>query len=257
MTLSKTQRERYARNLSLPEIGEKGQEKLLQSKILIVGTGGLGSPAALYLAAAGTGTLGLADGDKVDCSNLQRQILHTTETIGTPKVSSAAERIRALNPDTRLTLHPYHINEANAVELIARYDFIIDATDSYHAKLLIAKACAKAGKAYSHAGIRHFHGQTMTVDPGKTACYACIFNETGTTETSHPEGPLGALPGVIGAIQATEAIKYLLSIGTPLFNTILTYDALAMHVRKIPVQRDPLCPICGESGDRKRVGNGK
>jgi molybdopterin/thiamine biosynthesis adenylyltransferase len=246
MTLSDQQRKRYARHLALPEIGEKGQEKLLQSKILIVGAGGLGSPAAFYLAAAGIGTLGLADGDNVELSNLQRQILHTTASTGTPKVTSAAKRLQAINPDTRLTLHPVHLDENNATELITRYDFIIDATDSFKAKLLIAKACAQTQKPYSHAGIRHFHGQTITVHPGKTACYGCIFNEAATTGTSLPEGPLGTLPGVLGTIQATEAIKHLLSIGTLLHNAILTYDALAMQIRKIPIHRDPLCPICGQ-----------
>lgn len=247
MTLSQTQRERYARHLSLPEIGTQGQEKLLHSKILIVGAGGLGSPAALYLTAAGIGTLGLADGDNVEPSNLQRQILHTTQAIGTPKVSSAAERLNALNPDTRLTLHPYHISETNAAELIARYDFIIDATDSFQAKRLIAKTCASARKPYSHAGIQGFYGQTITIDPGKTACYGCIFDQTPATPATEPEGPLGILPGIIGTIQATEAIKHLLTIGTPLYNAILTFDALTMQIRKIPINRDPRCPICGQN----------
>ncbi|MBM3161789.1 MAG: HesA/MoeB/ThiF family protein [Chlorobi bacterium] len=246
MTLSDTQRERYARHLSLPEIGEDGQKKLLHSKVLIVGAGGLGSPAALYLAAAGIGTIGLADGDTVDLGNLQRQILHTTDSVGMPKVSSAAERLRALNPDTRLTLHPFHLGKGNAGELVARYDFVVDATDSFETKFLIANVCAKKGIPYSHAGIKGFYGEVMTVRPGKTACYGCVFHEPGAMENAIPEGPLGALPGVIGAIQATETIKYLLSIGRPLFDTVLTFDALGMSIRKITVKRDPHCTLCGD-----------
>jgi molybdopterin/thiamine biosynthesis adenylyltransferase len=253
VTLSDTQRERYARHLSLSEIGEEGQKKLLQAKVLVVGAGGLGSPSALYLAAAGIGTLGLADGDTVDLSNLQRQILHTTASVGTPKVSSAAERLRALNPDTRLTLHPFRLGRGNAVELVARYDFIIDATDSFETKFLIANACAQTGKPYSHAGITGFYGEVMTVSPGSTACYGCVFHEHGAAENATPEGPLGVLPGVIGAIQATETIKCLLSIGQPLFDTVLTYDALAMSIRKITVRRDPHCPVCGKSGEGKQA----
>lgn len=243
--LNEEQRKRYARHLSLQEIGEEGQKKLLQAKVLIVGAGGLGSPAAFYLAAAGIGTLGLADGDTVDCSNLQRQILHTTHSAGSPKVSSAAERLRALNPDTSLTLHPFHLTSSNALGIIARYDFVVDATDSFEAKLLIAKSCKKSGKPYSHAGIRGFYGQTMTVNPGRTACYGCVFHEQEAADTGQPEGPLGSLPGVIGSIQATEAVKCLLSIGKPLFDTILTYDALSMSMRRIQVHRDPNCAVCG------------
>ena len=243
--LNEQQRNRYARHLSLAEIGEKGQEQLLQAKVLIVGAGGLGSPAALYLAAAGIGTIGLVDGDTVDISNLQRQILHTTENLSAPKVTSAAERLHALNPETRLTLHPYHLGDGNAVELVSRYDFVIDATDSFMTKFLIAKACNKTAKPYSHAGIMNFYGQAMTVWPGRTACVGCVFHEPGTREDGMQQGPLGVLPGVMGAIQATEAIKCLLSIGQPLFDTILTYDALTMNLRRVPVHRDPQCPLCG------------
>jgi molybdopterin/thiamine biosynthesis adenylyltransferase len=243
--LTDKQRERYARHLALPEIGEKGQEKLLQAKVLVIGTGGLGSPVAFYLAAAGIGTIGLMDGDKVDPSNLQRQILHTTGSIGQEKVYSAEERLHDLDPDITLILYPFRLTADNASEILCGYDFVIDATDNFDSKFLIARACHNAAKPYSHAGIREFHGQTMTVHPGKTACYQCVFHEEGIPAASMPKGPLGALPGLIGTIQATEAIKHILSIGTPLVNTLLTYEALAMTIRRINIQRDPSCPICG------------
>jgi molybdopterin-synthase adenylyltransferase len=245
MPLTAKQRERYARHLALQEIGEKGQEKLLDAKVLVIGAGGLGSPVAFYLAAAGIGTIGLMDGDKVDLSNLQRQILHTTGSIGQEKVNSAEKRLHDLDPDIKLTLYPFRLTAENAPDILAAYDFVIDATDNFDSKFLIARACHNAEKPYSHAGIREFHGQTMTVHPGKTACYQCVFHEEGIPAAGLPKGPLGALPGLIGSIQATEAIKHTLSIGTPLVNTLLTCDALAMNIRRINVQRDPACPICG------------
>ncbi|MEI7825302.1 MAG: HesA/MoeB/ThiF family protein [Chlorobiaceae bacterium] len=245
MPLTDKQRERYARHLALTEIGEKGQEKLLQAKVLVIGAGGLGSPVAFYLAAAGVGTIGLMDGDKVDLSNLQRQILHTTGSIGQEKVCSAEKRLHDLDPDIKLTLYPFRLTAENAAEILSGYDFVIDATDNFDSKFLIARACHNAAKPYSHAGIKEFHGQTMTVHPGKTACYQCVFHEEGAPAPSMPKGPLGALPGLIGTIQATEAIKHILSIGTPLVNTLLTCEALAMTFRRIQVQRNPACPICG------------
>ena len=247
MPLTNNQRERYARHLALQEIGEKGQEKLLDAKVLVIGAGGLGSPVAFYLAAAGIGTIGIMDGDKVDLSNLQRQILHTTDSIGQEKVTSAEERLHDLDPDIKLTLYPCRLTAENAPKILAAYDFVIDATDNFDSKFLIARACHNAAKPYSHAGIREFHGQTMTVHPGKTACYQCVFHEEGVPAASMPKGPLGALPGLIGTIQATEAIKHILSIGTPLVNTLLTCDALSMTIRKVSIQRDPTCPICGAS----------
>ena len=245
MSLSEEQRQRYARHLALPEIGEAGQEKLLRSKVLVIGAGGLGSPAAFYLAAAGVGTIGLMDGDTVDLSNLQRQILHTTASVGQRKTESARQRITALDPGITVECHPFRLSANNAPEILEGYDFIIDATDSFGSKHLISRACHAAMKPWSHAGISDFHGQTMTIIPDKTACLHCLFDENEMTGEETPRGPLGALPGVIGSIQAIEAIKSLLDIGTLLTDALLTFDALAMNFRKVTVRRNAGCGICG------------
>uniref|UniRef100_Q3AR44 Molybdopterin-synthase adenylyltransferase n=1 Tax=Chlorobium chlorochromatii (strain CaD3) TaxID=340177 RepID=Q3AR44_CHLCH len=247
MPLNPQQRQRYARHLALPEIGEDGQERLLASKVLIVGVGGLGSPAAFYLAAAGVGTLGLMDGDVVDESNLQRQILHTSASVGELKVASAAERLQALDPALHLITYPFTLTTDNAEAIIAEYDFVIDATDNFRSKFLIADGCHRTVTPYSHGGIKAFYGHTITVHPRKTTCYRCLFHNEGAVDNNEPQGPLGALPGIIGSLQATEALKHLLNIGTPLTNTLLTCDILTMNIRKIPVSRNPHCPLCGSS----------
>lgn len=243
MTLNPKECERYARHLSLPEIGEKGQKKLGKSRVLIIGTGGLGSPAAYYLAAAGISTLGLMDADVVELSNLQRQILHFTADLGRQKISSAEEKLKMLNPDVRIQTYPVRLTSENARTIFRDFDFIIDATDNFPSKILIANACHAVKKPYSHAGILRFFGQTMTVIPGQTACYRCVF-DSPPEDPKIPHGPLGAVPGVIGPIQAIEAIKYLLAIGDLLTNRLLTFDALKMQFREVPLKRNPHCRLC-------------
>jgi len=244
MTLSSNQSRRYARQLALPEIGEDGQKKLLASRVLLIGLGGLGSPAGYYLAAAGIGTLGLVDGDALELSNLQRQIAHTTADLGKSKVASAARAFAALNPDIRINAHNLCLTAENAPGLFKEYDFIIDATDNFESKFLIAAICHTAGKPYSHAGILKFIGQTMTVIPGQTACLRCVFDKLPPANKEPLQGPLGVVPGVIGAIQATEAIKYLLGLGELLTNRLLTYDALHLQFRAVRINRNPACLLC-------------
>ncbi len=242
--------ERYSRHIALREVGGKGQRKLLAGKVLIIGAGGLGSPIALYLAAAGVGVIGIADADLVDLSNLQRQIIHHTSDIGKPKVLSAKEKIEAINPDVRVNLHQTRVNASNVLDLIRDYDFVIEGTDNFAAKFLINDACVLAGKPYSHGGILQFVGQTLTVKPGESTCYRCLFPTpppSNSTPTCAQAGVIGVLPGVIGSIQATEAIKYLLGLGNLLTGRLLTYDAEEMEFATVPVARNPDCPICGEN----------
>lgn len=244
--LDRLQRIRYKRNLLVDGFGFEAQKKLLRGRILIIGLGGLGSPAALYLAAAGVGTLGLADGDTVELSNLQRQLLHHHEDIGTAKTVSAAEKIARLNSDINVVCYD-RIEEKGAMEdIVARYDFIVDATDNFASKYLINEACISQNKPFSHAGIREFGGQTMTVIPGRGACYACIFGEPSQAEGLDPslEGVIGAAAGIIGSIQAAEALKYLTSTGDLLLDTLLCCDAATMSFRKIALQRQPDCAVC-------------
>jgi molybdopterin/thiamine biosynthesis adenylyltransferase len=246
MNMTAIQQKRYYRSILLPEVGESGQKKLLQSSVLIVGAGGLGSPAALYLAAAGVGNIGLIDADNVDLSNLQRQIIHGTQDIGQPKVISAADSIRRLNPDIHTQTWQKNLTSDNARDILKDYQFVIDATDNFSAKFLIAEACHTMNKAYVHAGILAFAGQIMTVIPGQTACYRCIFRDPPPENMDAvPAGVLGVLPAVVGSIQATEAVKYLLGIGKLLTNTLLVYDALDMSFRKVELTQDQTCPVCG------------
>ncbi len=249
MSLTDEQIERYSRHILLPEVGGKGQEKLLAGRVLLVGAGGLGSPAALYLAAAGIGTIGLIDADVVDLSNLQRQVIHATADIGRPKVESAAAKMRAINPDVRVVELQARLTAANALEVVKDFDFILDGTDNFAAKFLVADACHFAGKPYSHAGILRFDGQTMTVRPGMSACYRCVFSApppANAVPSCSQAGVLGVLAGVMGTIQATEAIKYLLGQGDLLTGNLLVYNALKMSFRKVPLKRNPQCPLCGE-----------
>jgi molybdopterin/thiamine biosynthesis adenylyltransferase len=248
--------ERYSRHIILKEVGGKGQKKLLNGKVMIIGAGGLGSPIALYLAAAGVGTIGIADADVVELSNLQRQIAHQTKDIGVPKVLSAREKMEAMNPDVRVNTYHEWISAGNILDIIDGYDFVIDGTDNFAAKFLINDACVLAGKPYSHGGILHFVGQTLTCIPGQTRCYRCIFPvppPKNAIPSCSQAGVIGVLPGVIGMMQATEALKYLLGIGDLLAGRLLVYDSLAMTFRTVKVRRNPHCPICGENPSIKEL----
>lgn len=231
-------------------MGAKGQKKLLNAKVLIIGAGGLGAPAAMYLAAAGVGTIGIADADDVDLSNLQRQIIHSTEDVGKPKVKSARESMERMNPDVKVNTHHMFVDAANIRELIREYDFIIDGTDNFPAKFLINDACVLEKKPFSHAGIIRFKGQLMTYVPGEGPCYRCVFKEPPPKDavpTCKQAGVIGAMGGVIGSLQAMEAIKYIIGKGEILTGYLLTYDALTMEFRKVGLPRDTRrCAVCGE-----------
>lgn len=247
--LTNDQQERYARHLILEGVGAEGQQKLLDGSVLVIGAGGLGSPVLLYLAAAGVGRLGIADSDVVELSNLQRQVIHTTPRIGTPKVLSAQKTLEVLNPDVRIKAHQIRVGADNIAALAAEYDFVIDATDNFEAKFLINDACVAANKPYSHGGILRYAGQTMTVIPGQSACYRCIFPEApeGDVATACSKaGVIGVLPGIIGTLQATEAIKYLLGVGELLTGRLLTYDSARLKFREISMRKNPNCPACGQ-----------
>lgn len=250
MALTEQQIERYSRHIILEKVGGTGQENLLSSKVLIVGAGGLGSPAALYLAAAGVGTIGIVDGDKVDLTNLQRQIIHHTADVGVDKIVSAENKISAINPEIEILTYNLWAQANNIRQVIEKYDFVIDGTDNFAAKFLINDACYFVKKPFSHAGILQFDGQLITVLPGETTCYRCIFNAPPPPDavpSCSQAGVLGVLAGVIGSLQATEAIKYLLGIGDLLTNTFLTYNALTMEFRKVQLNRNPDCPLCGNN----------
>ena len=251
MAFTNEQLERYSRHIILKEIGVKGQKKLLNAKVLIIGAGGLGAPAALYLAAAGVGTIGIVDADVVDLSNLQRQVIHTTDDIGKLKVESAAETMRAINPD--VTVNTYHefVSSANVMDLIRDYDFILDGTDNFPAKFLINDACVMAKKPFSHAGIIRFKGQLTTVVPGEGPCYRCIFKNPPPKDavpTCKQAGVIGAMGGVIGSLQAMEAVKYITGTGELLVGYLLTYDALKMEFHKIKLPpRGKGCAVCSDT----------
>lgn len=249
--MNKEQLERYSRHILLSEMGEEGQEKLLDSRVLIVGAGGLGSPAAMYLAAAGVGNIGIVDDDNVDLTNLQRQIIHTNQNIGKPKVLSAKERMNGINPDVKVETYGMKLDETNVKSIFSEYDFVIDATDNFEAKFLINDTCVELGKAFSHGGIQKFSGQLMTYVPGKGPCYRCIFEEPpepGTVPTCREVGVIGCMAGMIGTMQSMEAVKYLLGIGDLLTGQFLTVDALTMEFRKVKFpKKNPNCPVCGKA----------
>lgn len=250
MAMTDEQIERYSRHIILKEVGVKGQKKLNNAKVLIIGAGGLGAPAAMYLAAAGVGTIGIVDADVVDLSNLQRQIIHATADIGKPKVDSAKETMNAMNPDVQVKTYHKFIYSTNIREIIREYDFIIDGTDNFPAKFLINDACVMEKKPFSHAGIIRFKGQLMTYVPGEGPCYRCVFKNPPPKDavpTCKQAGVIGAMGGVIGSLQAMEAIKYITGVGKLLTGHLLTYDAINQEFRKIKLPSDTSkCPVCGE-----------
>lgn len=246
IALDSSQLERFERNILVSEIGEAGQSKLLDSRVLVIGTGGLGSPVLTYLAAAGVGTLGIADGDRVDLSNLQRQFLHSAEDLGRLKVESAGEKLKRLYPELQLNLYPYRADESNIDTLIRDYDFVIEATDNFTAKFLINDACVRNGIPFSHGGVLKMHGQTLTWKPGH-ACYRCLFSGPPPADAapgSAQVGILGAAAGILGSIQASEAVKVLLGIGEPLLDRMLVFEALTMKFRSVSLRQRSDCPAC-------------
>ena len=246
---SEEQVSRYSRHILLPEVGGKGQQKIGQARALIVGAGGLGSPVAFYLAAAGIGTLGVIDADRVDLSNLQRQVIHHTSDLGRPKVDSAKAKILALNPHVKVDSYQVALNAENALEIIGRYDIVVDGVDNFPAKFLINDACYFAGKPLVHGGILRFDGRVFTILPGKTACYRCVFKEPpppGMVASCQEAGVIGALAGVIGTIQATEVLKLILGKGRLLTDRFLDYDARITRFREITIKKNPNCPLCGD-----------
>ena len=240
---------RYSRHILLKDVGVEGQEKIRNGKVLVVGAGGLGAPVALYLAAAGVGTIGIVDGDVVDLSNLQRQVIHFTGDVGHPKVESARDKMLAINPNVKVNTIREFLMSDNALDIIKDYDFIVDGTDNFPVKFLINDACVMVGKPFSHGGILRFEGQTFTHLPG-TACYRCLFKSpppANAVPTCSQAGVLGAIAGMLGTIQAAETLKYLTGVGELLTNKLLTFNAKTMDFRKINTRRQASCAICGDN----------
>ena len=257
--LSDPEREIYSRHILIPEVGEEGQKELLNSSVLVIGLGGLGSPALYYLAACGVGKIGIVDSDQVELSNLNRQILHGHPDIGEAKTDSARRRIQSIRPDLSLTAFPFRMDAKNGPEIVRPYDFVLDATDNFESKFLINDICVHEGKPFSHAGILGMFGQTMTVLPGQSPCYRCVFGEApppGKVMTTADGGVLGTVPGVLGAIQATEAIKYLLGMDGLLTSRILTFNASSMTFRDVKLPPQKRCPVCSPKGIQCASGLG-
>jgi molybdopterin/thiamine biosynthesis adenylyltransferase len=251
-SLTKEQIERYSRHIILPDVGGKGQKKLLSSRILLLGMGGLGSPAALYLAAAGVGTLGLMDFDTVELSNLQRQVIHTTDDLGKNKVQSAKETIRALNPDVKVQEHKEKLSVDNVMAIISDYDLVVDGTDNFPTRFLLNDACVMKRKPIVYGAIFRFEGQVSVFAPDQGPCYRCLIPEMpppGSVPRCQEAGVLGILPGIIGTLQATEAIKLILGLGKPLIGRLLLFDALEMEICEMKLRKNPKCPACGEDSN--------
>ena len=243
------QKSRYARHMMLPEVGEEGQAKLLRAKVLLIGAGGLGSPSGLYLGAAGVGTIGLVDDDVVDASNLQRQVLHNTTRIGMSKVESAEKTLTELNPDVRVVRHPVRMLSDNVLDIIRDYDVIVDGADNFQTRYLLNDAALMLRKPVVHASIFRFEGQITTFVPFDGPCYRCLYPEPpppGMAPSCNEAGVLGVLPGVIGVLQATEAVKLVLGIGQSLSGRLLIYDALRSSFRELKLRRDPTCVVCSD-----------
>lgn len=250
MKLREDQIERYSRHIILPNVGGKGQEKLLAAKVLVIGAGGLGSPAALYLASAGIGTIGIVDSDKVELNNLQRQIIHSMKDVGRPKVESARDRINAINEDVKVITYNTRVTSENILAIIKDYDIVVDGSDNFPTRYLVNDACVLSKKPLSHGGIFRFDGQAITIIPGESACYRCLFSEPpppGLIPSCQGAGILGAVAGVIGTIQANEVLKFVLGLGNLLTGKLLVFNALDSNFRQVKVPKDPKCPVCGEN----------
>lgn len=245
--LSKDQMERYKRNILLAGFGPEGQARLLNSGVLLVGAGGLGSPAAFYLAAAGVGRIGIMDGDRVDVSNLQRQILHGTPDLGRHKAESGRDKLIHLNPDLKIDVHTGRLTEENALQLISGYDLVVDCTDNFKTRFILNDACLRLDRPFVYGGVLAYIGQMMFVMPGKGPCFRCLYRSEpeGAVPDCSTLGVLGAVPGVIGTLQACEAVKYLVGLGELLVGRLLTYDALTASFMEVGLERDPACPSCG------------
>ena len=251
-TLTKEQRDRYSRHLLLPEVGVEGQRKLLDAKVLLLGAGGLGSPAALYLAAAGVGTLGIVDDDTVDLSNLQRQVIHTTDRVGEPKVDSAAETIAQINPDVEVVKHQVRLDSSNVIELIEPYDIVVDGLDNFPTRYLLNDASVRLRKPVVSASILGFDGQLSVFQPYEGPCYRCLYPVPPPAELAPScgaNGVIGVLPGTMGLLQATEVVKLILGEGEPLIGRLLLYEALGATFTELKVRRDPECPVCSRDPD--------
>jgi len=251
--------ERYSRHIILPEVGAEGQSKLLESKVFMIGAGGLGSPVAYYLAAAGVGTIGIADADVVDMSNLQRQIIHNEQRVGMPKVESARETIRALNPDVTVKTYNYRVDADNIRDIIREYDLVIDGCDNFPTRFLVNDACFFEKKTLVSGAMFRFDGQVATFKPTvhkEGPCYRCLYPEpppAGLVPSCSEAGILGALAGAVGTIQAVEAVKELLGIGNSLSGSLMTFDAMRMEWKKLKLRKDPKCPLCSEHGTIKEL----
>ena len=250
MALTQDEILRYSRHLIMPEVGVEGQEKLKAAKVFLIGTGGLGSPAALYLAAAGVGTLGLIDFDKVDFSNLQRQIIHSTNSVNQPKVESAKKRLAEINPNVNVVTYNEMLTKDNIFRILKDYEIVLDGTDNFQTRYLVNDACVFTKKPFVYGSIFRFDGQATVFYPGKGPCYRCLFAEPpppGMVPSCAEGGVLGILPGVIGVIQATEVVKLILGKGEPLIGRLMLYDALKMTFREVKFRKNPKCPVCGEN----------